>query len=253
MKKEVHEYWNARSEGEFPGSNDFNLKKIEVDTFLKELECLDFSTLLDVGCGGGETIADIQLKFPNAAYVGTDIGENMISSANKKEIRNTKFKVDSLPAMQNTDEKFDVVISERTLINLESYSEQLESIRRIDELLKPGGHYLMIENFNSGLLNINNARSNLGLDEIKPSWFNLYFDNNVLSDVEASSRLRVKKEVLFGGSYYFLSRAIYARLAEDEGKTPVYDSKINLLSAKYSLPDIGDFCPTKLVIWEKPL
>ena len=111
----------------------------------------------------------------------------------------------------------------------------------------------MIENFNSGLLNINSVRSDLGLEEIVPPWFNLYFDNNVFSDVEASSNLRVKKEVHFGGPYYFLSRAIYARLAEDEGKIPAYDSKINLLSVKYDLPDIGDFCPTKLVIWEKIL
>jgi len=251
MNKEVYEYWNSRSEGELPGSNDFNLKKIEVDTFIKELESLNFSTLLDVGCGAGETIEDIQLKFPNVDYTGTDIAENMIVSANKKDIENSKFEVDSLPLMENTSKKFDVVISERALINLENYNEQLESIRRIEDLLNPGGHYLMIENFNSGLSNINNVRNDLGLDEIAPPWFNLYFDNNVFSDIESSSRLRVKREVSFAGPYYFLSRAIYARLAEDENKTPVYDSKINLLSVKYNLPDIGDLCPTKLVIWEK--
>jgi len=256
MKKnitnDVYNYWNSRCSGKFPGSNDFNLKKLEVETFCRELQDIEFSSILDVGCGAGETLNDIQSSFPGTLYAGIDIAENMIELAKERYGNNRfRFKVDSLPNMSTVEEKFDVVISERSLINLESVEEQLSSIKRISDFLRPGGIYLMIENFNSGLNNINEVRKNMRLNEISPPWFNLYFEDNFIDQVEMSTCLRVKKESFFASTYYFLSRGIYARIAEDRNETPQYDSEINLVSINYDLPEIGDFCPTKLIVWEK--
>jgi ubiquinone/menaquinone biosynthesis C-methylase UbiE len=73
---------------------------------------------------------------------------------------------------------FDVVYTERCLINILDWGEQKQALDEIARILKPSGYYLMIECFTDGLENNNKARKEMGLDEIEPAYHNKYFEKD---------------------------------------------------------------------------
>ena len=73
------EFWNARAQdGEFAGTNDLNIKKIEVQALEKYFQ--DNLDVLEVGCGNGETAEYFASKFKITIYA-TDFAEKMVSAA----------------------------------------------------------------------------------------------------------------------------------------------------------------------------
>jgi hypothetical protein len=144
--------------------------------------------------------------------------------------------------------KFDVVLTQRMLINLNSVEEQHHVFENIMSLLNPEGVYIMIECSHEGLQEINTVREDLELELMTAPWHNLFFDEDVVKSW-GTSNYRLKEVYPFASTYYFLSRIVYAKLAKDQGLELKYDSDINLLSTK--LPVIGNFGATRLWLWEK--
>ena len=245
------EFWNSRAQlGHTAGTYDFPLKDLELKLILSRIR--PQSSVLDVGCGNGETL--IKLAQQNGCTgVGVDFSEMMIASAREAAKASglddkLTFQVCAAPGLPSSLGEFDYVITERSLINLDSLNTQHKAFLEIMSHVKHGGHYLMIESSIQGLERSNELRSILGLERIDPPWHNVFIDESAVPDW-ATSEYTLEEVVPFSSTYHFLSRVVYAGLAKDSGEQLRYDSEINMLACK--LPPIGDFGPVRLWLWRR--
>jgi len=162
----------------------------------------------------------------------------------------TSFRVGDITQLPADLSTFDIVYTERTLINLPDTQSQLSAIGNIGRLLTSGGRYLMCENSKEGLRRINALRTSLELPEIKMPWHNCYIDDEAMQRF-SSPALTLERVMDFSSTYYLLSRIINAALAAQRGEEPKYDDPVNALAMK--LPALVDgLGQTKLWIWRKP-
>lgn len=246
----IRDFWEERSSmGEIAGSNDFLMKKLEVKKIMEYMR--DGIDVLDVGCGNGITCMEIASKF-KLNICGVDFSEGMIKEAyknieNADFIGDIRFYVSDVASIEDSP-KYDIIYTERCLINLPSWEEQKDAMYKIFSLLKKDGLFLMCENSSEGLDEINLFRSSLGLDEIKKPWHNRYFFDSEIDSVDCPG---VKLEFIenFSSTYYFLSRVINAWMAKEDGKSPSYDAPINKLAL--DLPPLGLKGQVRLWGWRR--
>jgi len=76
------EFWNDRSlMGWAAGSNDVNLKRIEVNAIASLIP--ESGSILDAGCGNAWTILELASKRTGAKFVGFDYSEGMVVEGRK--------------------------------------------------------------------------------------------------------------------------------------------------------------------------
>jgi ubiquinone/menaquinone biosynthesis C-methylase UbiE len=195
--------------------------------------------ILDIGCGNG--YKDVELcKQRNVMIKGIDYSEEMIKIAKQYQFYKLKFEQGDILNLNET-EKYDVVITDRCLINLESVPNQIKAIENIYDVLKPNGTYLMMECTKNGLVKINEIRLKLGLEAIKERWHNNYLRDGVLEYIK--NKFKQMEINNFNSTYFLISRTINALLGNQ------YDSDINKYAAK--LPSLGNYASLKLFILRK--
>lgn len=250
-REDILDFWNNRAQLlESAGSNDLIAKKMEIATIARRIS--DGMRILEIGCGNGVAAIELARRF-DVIVEAIDFSGEMIEAA--KELASAEnlkgtitFYIGDIRALPKFPNKFDVIITERVLINLSGWEEQSKAIEDILACLNPGGHYLMCENSQDGLDAINNMREAIGLPKITPPWHNKYFREDDLDALRIPGAKLVDVEC-YSSTYYFLSRVVNAYLAALQGEEPAYDSPVNELAL--SLPPIGDFGQGKLWIWER--
>ena len=75
--------------------------------------------------------------------MAVDYSDEMIKSArnlsdNKIFKGNVRFEVQDIRNIEKIKDHFDLIISERVLINLDNYLEQLDVLNKLYELVNPG-------------------------------------------------------------------------------------------------------------------
>ncbi len=250
--EEILEFWNQRTLlGATAGTNDFVLTGIE-QRFL-----LDYvpagAHVLDIGCGNGSSLINL-VKNKGCTGIGFDFSTKMIESAQEnvtaaKLQDRIKLYCRDVPPVSHEWGQFKLAYSQRCLINLETVEHQKEAVLSVAESLTPGGTYIMLECFNEGSEETNLLRRRLGLEAMGAPWHNRFFN---LHEVKSwsSPEFYVERVFHISSTYHFLSRVVYAKLAQQSGEQLHYDSEINLLAAQ--LPqEIGEFGPVKACIWRK--
>jgi len=249
LRQQNRKFWNSRAAiGQKAGTDDFVLKQLKLDLILRRIP--RGVSMLDVGCGNGETL--VRLASQNGCTgTGIDFSSEIIAvaTAGAKAANchdRLSFREAYLPSLPQDIGEFDDALSERCFINLADANEQHNAFEGIMSHLKPGGHFLMIESFIQGLHKSNELRRRLDLEPIDPLWHNCSLDEEIVS-TWANKDFILEETLPFTSTYHFLSRVIYARLAADSGKVLRYDSDINKLALK--LPGIGDLGPVRLWLW----
>jgi ubiquinone/menaquinone biosynthesis C-methylase UbiE len=129
--------------------------------------------------------------------------------------------------------------------NIDNQQKALSEIHRI---LKPGGVYLMCENFLTGLESINDARGRVGLDKIQTRWHNNYIDDKLFKTY-IKTKFELIEEDHFASTYYLLTRVVKAWICKGNGEEPEYDDDFNKMSSKLSA--VGKFSPMRLYLLKK--
>lgn len=261
-KRLVQEYWEerARRQANSPTAttNDVHMRTLEINTIIETCRELNVGSgrAIDLGCGDGYSTLSVADKIEGLSFLGIDYSENMINSAQQRlnaipELQHrVKFVVGDATKIGKmcAGQKFDLIISDRMLINLGSVDIQFDTIAQIGDLLRSGGYYLAIENFFDGQELMNEARRKMGLSEIPIRWHNRFFRREeFVQCVERHFELLEFKE--FASSYYFATRVIYARMCQILGEEPDYNHPIHQLAG--DLPWIGEFSPIKLAVLRK--
>lgn len=255
----IRDYWNLRasSDAENATTSDLFLRVLERKILADELRCLGCgpqSEVLDLGCGDGQTLEYLAREL-GCACLGIDISQAMIQLARGRITKlespvKVEFRIGDVRQATEllVDRKFDYVITDRCLINLESSEEQFKSIQGIADLLRNGGYYLAIENFIEGNDRLNQIRELFELPPIPIRWHNLYFrELDFLA--EAARFFTEIRRVDFSSAYYLATRVIYSKLCQLQGLEPDYVHPIHQLSV--TLPLMGDFSPIKLFVMRK--
>lgn len=251
VNEDVHEFWNKRaSQGKFAGTRDIIAKQLEIDAISSFVH--DGMKILEVGCGNGITATDLARQY-DVDITGLDYANEMIDAAislSKDQLvrGRVKFGLGDVRDLSNFSDKFDLIYTERVLINLPDWSAQKQAINNIADLLIEGGSYVMCENSQDGLDKVNELRALIGLQRIDPPWHNRYLHDDEVQNTVFSS-LKLERIVFFSSTYYLLSRIVNAWLAEQEKKEPDYESPINQLALK--LPAIGELGQGRIWLFRK--
>ncbi len=250
---EVKEYWSQRAvqSSQAATTNDIYLRRLEAATLIAQLKSIQLrkgARILDIGCGDGETTAAIARTFPSAKFHGIDFSAEMIDLAKPKSGgERITFSTGDVRSLREHFQPgwFDVIITNRCLINLLNRDEQYDAVEQISACLCGGGYFIGTENFIGGQSAMNALRQSLGLKEIPIRWHNLYFDEKEFLD--RAGRLFERVELInFSSTYYLVTRVVYSALCKAEGTEPTYDHPIYGIAT--SLPPSGDFSPIKLIV-----
>ena len=249
--QEIRDFWNHRAGmGKWAGTNDIIAKQLEIKTIATYAR--DGIKVLDFGCGNGITAIEIARQF-DVQLLGMDYAEEMIIAANglikgQALKGKVKFQVGDVDSLSTLNQKFDLIYTERMLINLPDWPAQKEAIIRLTKLLQPGGQYVMCENSEDGLDAINDLREPAGLEKVVPPWHNRYLKDREINSLKIQD-VNLEGINHFSSTYYFLSRVVNAWLAKQDGKEPSYDALVNQLALL--LPSFEKFGQGKIWLWRK--
>lgn len=254
--QDVKEYWDtrAREYATAPAAttNDVHLRELEIASLVTELRRLGVgprSRVLDVGCGNGYSTLRVAEALPGVRFAGVDFSEQMIESANRLLASRpdladrVSFSVGDATDLSGAPKDVDAVITDRCLINLETLERQALAIRRIAERLRPGGHYVAIENFVEGHDEMNRLREAVGLAAIPVRWHNRFFTEQEFCRA-AGPWFEAPRFWEFSSSYYFATRVIYAAMCRMRGEEPDYDHEIHRLAVR--IPPAGAMSPIRM-------
>ncbi len=253
---EVKEYWDSRAgKDKSPQSttNDYYLRELEIRNLKAAISKYKKSkkTVADFGCGDGFSTVELAKTFPDMLFFGYDYSKNMIDIANKikneQKIKNVSFEVIDVVKDQ-VPSKFDIVFTDRCIINLLTWDLQKLSIKRIFDSLNPEGVFIMIENFADGQDEFNKLRKEVGLDEIPIREHNFYLDKKILIPYlkEFGKVLEIQN---ISSLYYVVSRIIYSQICKMNNITPDYFDIHHKLGSL--LPSAGNFGPVSMIVVER--
>jgi len=251
MTTDVLSFWNTRAQlQEKAGSNDLVAKSIEIEALSKFFR--DGLDVMEFGCGNGITALEMARRY-DITLQAYDFSAEMVKAAQQlaasigctDKVTFATGDITHPPAIEKT---FDLIFTERMIINLANWELQQSAIRTLCSHLKPGGKLLLLENSSTGLEKINELRVAAGLKAITAPWHNIYLDDEQVAklDIEGCELTQV---VPYSATYYFLSRVVNAWLADQEGKEPQYDAPVNKLAL--ALPAIGDHAQGKIWVFER--
>jgi len=245
ITREIKDFYrNRATSNPYATSPDSNLRELEIEFISRYVG--EHQRVLDVGCGNGYSTLCFATKV-DSDFTGVDFVPEMIPAAEALKGQfalrgKVEFQVGDVTRLDFDESAFDTVISQRCLLNLPSRERQWHALSEVARVLKPGGHYLMLEGTLQGLEKLNRARTRVGLEPIpeadaKTNWFSNKFDEDELVQKIPSLFSRIEAIHRFG-TYYFLSRVVHPLLVAPE--QPRYDAPINSIARKIAL-QIPDF------------
>lgn len=235
---DIKKYWDdmgrkaQNPDGLLLTSRDPYLGQLERENILEHL--LDCRSILEIGCGDG--LHSVEYATRAAEYHGVDVAPSLLSFAEERMrscgIDNATFHNASILEIEKLfgDKKFDVVISQRCIINLPTWEHQSKAIHQVFRALRPGGRFLITEGFQEELDNLNCMRRQMGLEAIKVVDNNRFMSRHVFEKF-VGEHFSVA-EFRHYGLYLYLSHLFHPLIVlPDE---PKHVSLINEIAMKLS-------------------
>jgi SAM-dependent methyltransferase len=225
---------------------DIRTRQLEMNAIFRHLR--DGLRVLEIGCGNGYVAEEVVRNF-DVELDAFDFSPEMIALARTRTIEGARGRVRFYQDDAMTFEvsgTYDLIFSERCVQNLETWSDQQQSLKRIADALADDGRYVMLESFWTGLNNLNAARAEFGLDPIPESWHNRFFDEPETRAYMASLGLEVLQQDCFLSGYYFGSRVLRPALTPPDRKVTSASIVNDFFVA---LPPAGDFSPMKILVF----
>ena len=244
--EEVLAHWNTKN---VESMYDKHLLAAEIELIRQRIT--PGAKILDAGCGEGEgTIA--YAAVPGTVVHAVDFSETRLAMARERLAghENVLLKQVNFLGDYTCDDDYEVIVSQRFLINLMEWPLQQKVLLDLMSKLKPGGRLLMLEGSRQGVDSLNEFRSAFGLDPIPVKWHNLFFDDDLLiSFMEQSGYRLIEQDGL--GTYFMLTRGV--RPALDAGLA--WDCEFNRMAALQRMKDLlgfgAAFSRLKLFVFQK--
>ena len=239
-------YWNRQ---DVESMYDKHLLNAEIELIRRRIPAN--TKILDAGCGEGEG-ASVYSGIAGVVVHAVDFSETRLDMARQRLAgrKNVWLKQVDFLKEYTCDSDYDLVISQRFLINLLEWSLQQRVLLDLMNRLRPGGRLLMLEGSRQGVDSLNELRSAWGLQPIPVKWHNLFFDDTELINfMQQNGYSLIEQDGL--GTYFMLTRAIRPTLDADVK----WDCDFNRLAARPSMSDLlgfkTAFSRLKLFVFQK--
>jgi ubiquinone/menaquinone biosynthesis C-methylase UbiE len=94
--------------------------------------------MLDVGCGDGTLLGDVQRRWPDVALTGLDLQPERIAEA-RANVADATFVVASADELPFEDRTFDVVTAITLMSSFPTQAMETDAAREITRVVRPGG------------------------------------------------------------------------------------------------------------------
>ncbi len=196
--KNIKSYWDKRSrtfETDLKATTDHpTIKLLEISAIHEAIRKTGLDKkrdveILEVGCGNGHNCFALSELLPNFKFAGLDYSEEMVRNANRiKELSPLKYPkinfylgdVLNLEKSKDLQDNYDIIFTDRCLINLKSAESQIAGINQILSRLRRGGYFIMLENSVQNYARQNEGRRSVGLPERRPVEYNLFIDEDTI-------------------------------------------------------------------------
>ena len=241
-RKEILEYWN-RNDTE--SMYDKHLLNAEVELIKRWIS--PNTKICDMGCGEGESTL-IYSNIPGVVVHAFDFSETRLRLARGRlgGQKNVFLKKVDFLKEYCFDKDYDIVVSQRFLINIAEWNLQKNALLNLMAMLKPGGKLLMLEGSIQGTNSLNEFRKAWGLDPIPIKWHNLFFDGHMLIEFMQRHGYKLVEEAGLG-AYFFLTRGVRPNL----DKNLNWDCDFNRKASKKRMKNLLKFCTnfSRLNLW----
>lgn len=168
--------------------------------------------IADLGCGNGTTLSVLSKSFPSAEVFGVEYNQELLKIAqsvpNVEVVWGDLVDGASLPV-----DKFDVVVLQRVIINIQDHNHQISALENIVNLIKPGGLLVAIEAFETGLWFMNEARREFNLPSVGMPYHNLFLPDGFFQNSDCLENIDLGVVEHFLSTHYYLSYVVYPALA----------------------------------------
>ena len=213
--------------------------------------------VVDLGCGNGHLLSVIRQKFPDLNLFGIEFTPELFEIAKNRQIKNTKIvhgdiRKSITSFSENQDVKFDVIITERVIINILDHKEQRQALSLIKNHLDNDGVYLQVESFFEPLVNLNRARKEMALSPIMPSEHNKFLNKYMLGFMRDRLGLKeVESEIPsnYLSTYFFLSR-VFHQVTRPPGGKVKYSHMVDFLTEGIG-PAVGNYSPIMFKVFKQ--
>lgn len=221
---------------------------------LKQIISGDGNTLslFDVGCGNGHLLTHLRAVFPKLKLYGLEFHPDLSELAKSRAIENCTVVQGDMRDALTMFELHDVIITERSVINLLDKAEQHAALANIAKALKPGGHYLMSESFEAPMANINRARKEMALPpDVKPSQHNLWLEERDLEILQENGLREVSMPVksTYLSTHFYITRVLHPVMLPGGGRAGAGEFQ-NFFNEALP-PGVGNYSPILFRAFEK--
>ena len=225
----------------------FILKEIDREYEKKEKPL----KILEIGCGNGYLLSLLAERYSGCQFWGLEFTRELFELAKSRALKDTTIIEGDCSVRHFDEQSFDIVISERVLINILDNNDKIESLRQIYSALKVKGKYIMVESFNEPLSNLNKARKELAMEEIKPAYHNEYLDEGIIDLLKNSGFKEIEPALPanFLSTHYFLTRILHESVRPKQGQ--IKNTEFVKFFDEALLPAIGNYSPVLFRVFEK--
>ncbi len=228
MKKNIDHWnkWGKKYKKNFRATTKhLNIKELEI-SIINKIISKNYGrkkiSILEMGCGNGINLKYIKQKFKSNNLFGIDYSSEMIKNANANN-KNINFLLQDVTKPNLLlDNKFDLIFTNRCLINLHSSKKVNNTIINIKNNLKKNGKVLFLENFVESHKKQNKFRNLLKMEERKVASFNKFLNLKKFNKI-LSSNFNITEVVNYSSLYDLLLYILLPSI--NNGKTN-YNSKI---------------------------
>lgn len=200
--------------------------------------------ILDLGCGNGYLLEKIWEDICPGKMTGVEYVPALVTLARERKLPGVEILQGDM--RKPLELSVDVVITERSVVNLLSWEEQKLALQNIARALKLTGYYIMVESFHEGWSKMNLARRDIGLEEVPVSPHNRYLREACVPEMFKMGLCEVSgvepRHAL--SSYFFHSRVLQHTL---KATSPTILKFLSESQARV----IGDFSPIQFRVFQK--
>jgi ubiquinone/menaquinone biosynthesis C-methylase UbiE len=206
--------------------------------------------VLDVCCGNGYLLGHLFDAMPSnefdVEFSGIELVPEMVEIANGRGT-NALIVEGNVLDMPYSDGYFDVVLSERGIINILDEDKQVKAYGEIARVLRSHGHCALIEGFKDGLENLNKARQEFLLPPILEPPFNNWYTKERWSRFLGRGFVEIYPTNLvcsnFLSSHYFVTRFLHDVVRPEGGALRNTEFAAFFSQA---LPLVGNYSPVQI-------
>jgi SAM-dependent methyltransferase len=219
--------------------------------------------VLEIGCGNGYNCLSLAELLPHFNFTGLDYVLDMVENAKKLQLdlpalsSRINFQVGDvlhLADHKGIKNQYDIVFTDRCLINLNTTALQLAAFDQLAAKVKKGGYLLILENSERNYRRQNDCREAVGLPRRTPAEYNLFIDEEAFLG-HAKKLLKLIHVDDFGSLHDII---LYVLVPMINGGTVDYKHPMVKAAAQLSVSisdqygnAFGDFGQNRLFVFHK--